>query len=343
MVGYFHGSDLGLAGVLYAVWQRELGSEAIDVRLITCKTKVAQGWDNNTVRREMTGAVLLSRLAAKVCHAVRNKPIELYLLGDSEIVLSSREKETSFFNEWYANCIGETFNQQKKIQEIVEVGDHGEWYHISSMDNSADKPTRLDTDPSDIGMNSEWQRGKGYLKYPVASRPINRDFAAARKDKIDIPVKEVNQRYRGLVGNKASVNMNALDKIISVEVNKVRVKERDNPEAQPGDINNGVELYFSSCEITNSLESLYRRTSILYRWLHKVLEKKGIHIQGSEREKGRLFWMRVSMPATKRAHEKGPLKHLTLWEHEGIYVVTGRAQEGIRYFFGVDYLPVLMP
>ena len=36
------------------------------------------------------------------------------------------------------------------------------------------------------------------------------------------------------------------------------------------------------------------------------------------------------------------LTKLTLWEHEGMLVVSGRATQGLKHYFGVDYLPVLM-
>ena len=111
---------------------------------MTSKARVAGDWEKNTVRQELNGAVLMTRLLLKVVRAIEIKPQRLCIAGDSLTVLASREKHSQYFTEYYGNRIGETHDNQKKIEEFCPVGERGEWYHIKGVDNPADRPTRLD-------------------------------------------------------------------------------------------------------------------------------------------------------------------------------------------------------
>ena len=73
----------------------------------------------------------------------------------------------------------------------------------------------------------------------------------------------------------------------------------------------------------------------------KVLNSKGGKTV-TERELAVRFWVKVAMPTTREAKEQGKLKKLTLWEHENLLVVSGRAEAGLKKYFGVHFLPVLM-
>ena len=55
-----------------------------------------------------------------------------------------------------------------------------------------------------------------------------------------------------------------------------------------------------------------------------------------------MFWIKQAMPATWKAFEDNKLDKLTVWKEDGILMVTGRDMEGLKHYFGVDYLPVLM-
>ena len=43
------------------------------------------------------------------------------------------------------------------IEKLCPVGDAGEWWHVSSANNPADRNSRLDSKPANLGLNSEWQ------------------------------------------------------------------------------------------------------------------------------------------------------------------------------------------
>ena len=48
------------------------------------------------------------------------------------------------------------------------------------------------------------------------------------------------------------------------------------------------------------------------------------------------------MPETWKAFRDKKPQKLTLWEHERMMVVYGRAMERLRHFFWVSFLPALM-
>ena len=126
---------------------------------------------------------------------LKDPPHQIFFLGDSETVLASREKESGFFGEYFGNRIGEQFDNQEIIEKLSKVGHNGEWYHVSSLDNAADRATRLNSTPEDLGLDSDWQRGPSYLRLPITEWPINRNFAD-RKRKIQFPVEEVRRKHR---------------------------------------------------------------------------------------------------------------------------------------------------
>ena len=112
IAAFWDGSDVAYSTVLYAVWNLD-GGEAMEVRLIASKSKVGENWSTNTLRQELNGAVLMTRLVVEVVRALRLQPRKIWLSGDSETILASREKHSGFFSEWFSNRIGETHDNQK--------------------------------------------------------------------------------------------------------------------------------------------------------------------------------------------------------------------------------------
>ena len=55
-----------------------------------------------------------------------------------------------------------------------------------------------------------------------------------------------------------------------------------------------------------------------------------------------LFWVKLAIPETRKAFREKRLQKLTLWEHEGMLVLSGRAMERMKNYFWVSFLPVVM-
>ena len=92
----------------------------------------------------------------KSCVSSGITPSRVWLLGDSECTLSSIEKTSGALGEYFGNRVGEIHDNQAQIQKSCPVGMEGEWYHLSSSDNAADQPTRLDSTIADILPSSSW-------------------------------------------------------------------------------------------------------------------------------------------------------------------------------------------
>ena len=199
MLVYFDGADYAFAAVIYLRWKVKRGGYI--ACLLVAKARVSAMWGSSTPRVELNGAVMAVRLAYKAVRSLNPEdvPETVYFFGDSETVLASREKDSGFFGEYYGNRIGETFDVQAEIQKLTKVGDDGDglWWHVKSSDNAADRPSRLDTVPADIGLGSSWQTGPDYLTLDRADWPIERNFAD-RKNRVQIPKEEVVRKYRGL-------------------------------------------------------------------------------------------------------------------------------------------------
>ena len=356
MVTYFDGADEAFSAVIYLRWKVKRGGYI--ACLLVAKARVSAMWSTSTPRVEMDGAVLAVRLTYRAIKSLNPEdvPERVYMIGDSETVLASRERDSGFFGEFFGNRIGETYDVQIEIQKLTQVGDDGDgnWWHVRSADNAADRPSRLDSVPADLGLGSGWQVGPDYLTLDREQWPVERNFAD-RKNKVQIPEEEIVKKYRGLSNSCGYINLQDLvDHRGEVEqqgkqgiMMKDQIYKVDKLSLAggggPGSLDNDVLKYFKFGYSTNDWEKLLRKTEMLFKWRAKVLEKKGIVVSG--KEMAEMFWMRVAMPATNKAGAEGKLKHLTPKRHdvhEDVIVVTGRALEGMRHYLQRDYLPVIM-
>ena len=309
MIGYFDGSDDAYAAVIYYRWLLRDGS--VECRLVTSNAKVTPLKRISTPRAELNGAVLLSRLVLSTIKGISESesiPSKVWLLGDSECTLSSIEKTSGAFGEYFGNRVGEILDNQSQIEQFCEVGNDGEWWHVKSKDNAADRPSRIDSTLADVSPNSPWQTGPAYLRTPIEEWPMNREFAA-RKDSA-IPSVELLKKYREIIQN---VNV----EVVSGIQNLIDPKS------------------------TNSWSKLVHRTQLL---LHAtdILRKQGNDDIASRFEAAEQLWFKFAMVETKEAQENGRLKNLLVEERDGVIVVVGRSKKGIQKLLGKDCLPVLM-
>ena len=363
LVVFWDGADEAFSAVIYIRWKKSSGG--YHVSILVAKVKVSGMWCTSTPRVEMDGAVMACRLVYRTIKALNTEdiPEQVWIVGDSETVLASREKEAGFFGEFFGNRIGETYDYMDELKKMTKVGDNGEWWHVRSEDNAADRPSRLDSTPSDLGLGSDWQDGPGYLRLERENWPFERNFAD-RKTKVLIPQEEVVRKYRGMADSCGYINLHdlvdhsggedQLDKLVNsnrvllgnmVEDMRQTVNRKNSTgePGGPGSRDNDVLKHFQFGHVTNDWQKLLNKTSLLYRWRAKVLMKKGQ--AASEHDMAEMFWMRVAMPATNKAGLEGKLKHLTPKKHdvyEDVVVVTGRALEGMKHYLQKDYLPVLM-
>ena len=321
LIVFFDASDHAYAAVVYCRWRMEDGT--VIVRLLCSKARVAPLKRQSTPRLELNGAVVGMRLLWTVVQALEHEglPTKVLVGGDSETVLAAREKATGALGEFFGNRIGECWDLQEKIAELVPVGISGlgEWYHMASQENAADRPTRLDSRPEDVAIGSEWQEGPSYLRRPFSEWPWERNFADRKLSEV-LPREEFAAKYKGLPGKL-------------VRQTTERIKHEENP----------IMKKFDDGFITNDYDKLIQMTEPLFRWTARMRSGK---MRGSltltSREMAVLFWFRVSMTATRKAVVAGRLKELTLQEEQGMLVIRGRAVSGMLELLGAEYLPVVM-
>ena len=167
----------------------------------------------------MNSATLCTRLVKTVVEALSIPIGRIWSVGDSNVVLASREKNSAPFSEYFANRIGE----QKETQQDLENQGYviGEWYHVASSGNAADAPSRLDTTPDMIGEGSSWQCGPDYLSLPREEWPLDRKFAD-QKTAVGIPKEELRKKYREIPDQKISA-IDAQTPVSSSPIAKVPV------------------------------------------------------------------------------------------------------------------------
>ena len=121
-----------------------------------CQVLVVPMFGASTVRMEMDGATLVTRLVYRVVHALLDDPPgEVIFIGDAETVSASRERDKGFFGEWFGNRIGEQYDNIERIENLVVLDKAPVWYHVASEDNAADRTTRLQSVPADLGLDSD--------------------------------------------------------------------------------------------------------------------------------------------------------------------------------------------
>lgn len=192
----------------------------------------------------------------------------------------------------------------------------------------------------------DWQKGPAHLMLPQSDWPHNRYFATTRKNEVYISKKEVNKKYRDLVNiPEKSVRLVDLVEFVDnlpaeISINKVKTipAECQGPEHP----DNEIVKKFQGGHVTNEWEVLLKRTSVYFYWSSKMTKNESGEKQLTAFDMAKYFWIRVAMSDTRKAHAEGKLRKLTLWEKDGMLVVSGRAEEGLKLYFGEGHLPVLM-
>ena len=262
MIVYWDGSNEAFGVVIYLRWK--VASGGYKVYLLTAKSRVTGMWSTSTPRSEMDAAVMATRVAYRVLKSfnLEDMPEVVWIIGDSETVLASREKDAGFFGEFFGNRIGETYDYMEEIQKLTKVGISGEWYHCKSADNAADRASRLDSTPADLRFGSEWQDGPGYLYLERKDWPLERNFAD-RKSKVLIPEEEILRKYRGVADVCGYVHLNdlvahtegvgQLSKLDNTVEDMVYKVDRSAEIAGPGSMENDVLKHFKFGYITGRL------------------------------------------------------------------------------------------
>ena len=192
LILFSDGSDLGYGCCAYTRW--ELSGGGFSTSLIAAKNRIAPKKKISTPRLELCGAVMAVRLRRKITQGMHLNFERVIHVTDSTIVRWQIQKESHGFKSFTATRIG----------EIQSFSDPNEWWWVVGDLNPADLTTRV-TEPKDLGPESMWQNGPGFLKQPIEDWPLSK---AAPEEK-DIPdrkavilatsVKEIEQNTQQVI------------------------------------------------------------------------------------------------------------------------------------------------
>ena len=162
LVIFSDGSEQAYGVVAYVRWKTPSGFVST---LIAAKSRIAPLKIIDTVRLELCGAVLNSRLYTFIKEEMKLTIFtKVYHVVDSEIVKAMINKESYGFNTFAANRIGEIHRNTTKEN----------WYWIEGGLNIADITTR-GCRASELNSNSVWQNGPDFLRLPESDWPILQD------------------------------------------------------------------------------------------------------------------------------------------------------------------------
>ena len=104
-------------------------------------------------------------------------PERIWIVGDSETVLANwpeGKRTLGSLGRFLGIELEKLSTFKTKIEMIASVGMMEEWWRVPFEHNAADRPSRLDSEPADIGLRSRWQMGPEYLKMERDKLPLDR-------------------------------------------------------------------------------------------------------------------------------------------------------------------------
>lgn len=157
-ITFSDGSDKTYGAVIYLRWKTSRG---VEVRLVESKAKLTPlDQKGDAIEAEICGAVFAARLRRYIEKHGRMKIDRWFHLVDSQTVLGAIQRDSYGNQTFFANRVG----------EIHRAGSTEDWWWIPGELNIADIITRGCT-PGDLDVDSTWQNGPEFLKWPVEDWP----------------------------------------------------------------------------------------------------------------------------------------------------------------------------
>ena len=196
LVIFSDGSKDAYGTVAYVRWRTPNG---FTTRLIAAKSRIAPLKIVNIVRLELCGAVLNARLYSFIRQELEGCQFaKIFHIVDSEIAKAMISKDSYGFSTFAANRIGEIHERTEKEN----------WYWVEGSLNVSDLTTRsLDTEVTDLGMNSDWQNGPSFLALPEEQWPV----------RSETNVTKLPEQQKNFVGNVARVVSSSIASIMDAD------------------------------------------------------------------------------------------------------------------------------
>ncbi|XP_047518171.1 uncharacterized protein LOC125058190 isoform X1 [Pieris napi] len=192
-------SEQAHASVAY--WR--IGTDVIDVRLITAKARVAPIKSQSIPRLELQAALIGARLAVAITEGHRIEPNKIVLWTDSTTVLQWIRNDKARHPPFVAH----------RLTEITETTDASQWRWVPTRENVADDATRITLDHKTD--NDRWFVGPAFLYGPEETWPkescepqvLTMTVIERRANRNDLPDIERFSQYERLIRATAYVQL----------------------------------------------------------------------------------------------------------------------------------------
>ncbi|XP_018396168.1 PREDICTED: uncharacterized protein LOC108774505, partial [Cyphomyrmex costatus] len=166
--GFCDASERAFGACIYI--RTQFGDDDYHSELLCSKSRVAPLKAVSLPRLELSAALLLARLIAKVRESLDISNCRTYLWSDSTIALNWITSSSRRWSVFVANRVGE-------IQRLTDIK---QWHHVASPDNPADMLSR-GSNPHDLISARAWWNGPAFLKWDEERWPSS-SFAHLEND-----------------------------------------------------------------------------------------------------------------------------------------------------------------
>ena len=348
-------------GCIYLIWEFACNNPS-SCNLVSCKGKLGGHFSSHLVlgkarvtplrgfttpRSELSGGVLVSRMAVRVARALDplnsdERPSSCIIMLDSECTIATLESSSKSLKPFFLNRKQEFLENMDLVRKTCPV-EPVQW--ISSDLNTSDILTRGTARPEDLSLTSVWQKGPDFFSLPRAAWPVSRDFLDNAKSKIPKEETSFTHDYLRVALVKSKIipkveTMSACDFLRVALVNS-KIQTEDQPKLFK--VVNEILLR------SNDFESRKRVLArVIKGWGSESILVRSARVKENlsrdDLVKAEKLMLLSSMVYTAEAYSKGQLDSLLPYRSGGLIVTRGRLGEKVLDpILGVSELPILLP
>ena len=195
------GSLVAFGAVIYIIyriatpspgpWASDLDTRVtFSASLFLAKGRVAPLAGLTAPRSEMNSLICGAKLLDLALRSLPEKPEQVTICLDSECTIAAVDSENGILKSYLANRRATYLGALKDWKESYPETGFEDLQHVAGVLNPADLLTRGACQMSDLGINSDWQKGPAFLCSPRESWPVSRDFCSS------LPEDEVNKAFQ---------------------------------------------------------------------------------------------------------------------------------------------------